>query len=1006
MPDLTEKNFEDTIEAALLAGGPDALPDGPAPTSDGLFISGGYRRRTTADYDKALCLDPEMVMEFILATQPQEWAKLKKIDKEATRERFLKRLASEIARQGTLTVLRKGISDKGSHFRLAYFRPSHGMNEALQTLHAANLFTVVRQLRYREQNHASLDLVLFLNGLPLFTAELKNPFTGQTVENAMYQYRHDRDPREPLFRFRRCLAHFAVDPDAVMMTTHLNGKATRFLPFNQGNQGGKGNPPSGTGFATAYLWERVWARDSVLNLVEQFIHELEVRDQHGRKTNERRLIFPRYHQLEAVRSLLADARAKGTGQRYLIQHSAGSGKTNSISWLAHQLTTLYNAADERVFDTIIIVSDRRVLDRQLQDIVSQFEQVDGLVQKIDQHSGQLRTALEQGKQIIITTLQKFPEVAKHTTDLVGKRFAIIIDEAHSSQSGEQIKHMHTVLAAQTLEEAEATDTDDGKTLEDAIAADMQARGKQPHLSTFAFTATPKPKTLELFGWQDAQGHYHPHSLYSMRQAIEEGFILDVLEHYTTYTAYWHLLKTVADDPRYDRGKASVLLKSFVELHRQVIDQKVEIIVEHFVSKVFGRINGKAKAMIVTRSRLHAVRYFQALKHALKQKNYPFKALVAFSGTVKDGSAEYTEAGLNGFSETQTAERFEQDEYRFLVVANKYQTGFDQPLLHTMYVDKKLGGVGAVQTLSRLNRTHPHKTETMVLDFANTADEIQAAFQPYYECTILSEGTDPNLLYEHQGRLEGARLYTTAEVDAFADIYVTTDPKKAAPKLHKALAPVVERYEQRSAQEQRDFKGWLRDYVRLYAFLSQVLPFVDTDLEKLYVFSRLLLTRLVSQLEELPLAVQRQIDLDTYRVQQTSSGKIKLRRGREPLPPMGSKGDNQPQAEAVEPLSSILHLLNERFGANWNGEAVASLERVEARLTESPALEATFQANPPEKVRLSFDQVFDEIIQEIVETNIKLYKQLNRDQEMAQALRDLLFERYMQTRREGAGEDGE
>ncbi len=1006
MPDLTEKNFEDTIEAALLAGGPDALSNGPAPITDGLFTSGGYRRRTSADYDRTLCLDPDMVIQFILATQPQEWEKLKTLYKEDVRGKFLKRLAGEIAKKGTLTVLRKGIKDGGGHFRLAYFRPSHGMNETQQTLHAANIFTVVRQLHYSEKDtNKSLDMVLFLNGLPLFTVELKNPFTGQTVEHAMHQYRHQRDPREPLFLFRRCLAHVAVDPDTVMMTTRLTGKSTVFLPFNQGYNNGKGNPPSGIGFATAYLWERVWARDSILNLVEQFIQEIAVLDKHGRKTGELRLIFPRYHQLDSVRWLLTDAREKGPGQRYLIQHSAGSGKTNSISWLAHQLTTLYDESDRRVFDTIIIVSDRRVLDRQLQATVSQFEQVDGLVQRIDKHSAQLRAALEQGKQIIITTLQKFPEVARNTTELTGQRFALIIDEAHSSQSGEQIKHINRVLKVESLEEAEAADADAGETLEDTVVADLKARGQQVHISTFAFTATPKPKTLELFGWRDEQGRYHPHSLYSMRQAIEEGFILDVLENYTTYNAYWRLLKTVTEDPSYDRSKASMLLKSFVEMHPQVIDQKVEIMVEHFVHHVFGRIKGQARAMVVTRSRLHAIRYWQAFQRYITRKGYPFKALVAFSGTVNDGDREYTEAGLNGFAETQTTEQFEQEGYRFLIVANKYQTGFDQPLLHTMYVDKKLGGVGAVQTLSRLNRTHPDKGETMVLDFANTADEIQAAFQPYYERTILSEGTDPNLLYEYQERLESARLYRTDEVEAVAKVHYTTDKEKAAPKIHALLAPVLDRYQQRTEPEQRDFKGWLRDYLRLYAFLAQVLPFIDTDLEKLYVFSSRLLPKLTGHLDELPLAVQRQIDIDSYRVQQTSSGKIKLPREGDELEPRGSKGSNQPGAEGIEPLSSIIQQLNERFGANWNGDAVASIERVEEKMGDSPALEATFRANPPEKARLSFDQVFDEMIQEIVETNIKLYKQLNRDPEMAQALRDLLFERYRQAKQQGDQSEG-
>jgi type I restriction enzyme R subunit len=995
MPDLSEKNFEDIIEAALLAAGPDALSDGPQPVTHDGFVSGGYRKRRAADYDAGLCLDPEMVIAFIQATQPHEWQRLTTLHKEGAREHLLKRLSSEIARKGTLKVLREGIKDNGCRFKLAYFRPSHGMNEAQQTLHAANIFSVVRQLTYSEKNQNSLDLVLFLNGLPLFTAELKNPFTGQTVQHAMAQYRRDRDPREPLFQFRRCLAHFAVDPDEVAMTTRLSGTSTRFLPFNQGHNGGKGNPPSGLGFATAYLWERIWARDSVLNLVEQFIQEIEERDKHGRKTGERRLIFPRYHQLESVRWLLNDARRQGPGQRYLIQHSAGSGKTHSISWLAHQLTTLYNQQDERIFDTVIVVSDRRVLDRQLQDNISQFEQVDGVVQKIDKHSGQLRQSLEAGKQIIVTTLQKFPEVAKHTTELPGQHFAIIIDEAHSSQSGEQTRQLHAVLAVDDLDAAESAEADAAEeTLEDRIADEMRTRGKQPHITTFAFTATPKTKTLELFGWQDEQGRYLPHSLYSMRQAIEEGFILDVLENYTTYNAYWRLLKTVADDPRYDRSKASALLKSFVETHPQIIDQKVESMVEHFVANGYGRIKGRAKAMIVTRSRLHAVRYKQAVDRYLHKQGYPFKALVAFSGTVQDEHKEHTEAGMNGFSETQTAERFEEDTYRFLIVANKYQTGFDQPLLHTMYVDKKLGGVGAVQTLSRLNRTHPDKTETMVLDFANTADEIQAAFEPYYERTILSEGTDPNLLYEYQDRLEAVRLYSSAEVDTVVQIYYTANQKRVADKLQHAFAPVINRYHGVTEAEQRDFKGWLRDYVRLYAFLSQVLPFVDTDLEKLYVFSRLLLTRLTGQADELPVEVKRQIDIESYRLQQTSSGKIKLPRGGEELQPIGSKGGSETRAEDVETLSTIIQHLNEQYGANLSEEAGASLQRVEEKLKTSPALEATFRINPPEKARLTFDQVFDANLQELVETNIKLYKQLNKDPELAQALRDRLYERYM------------
>ena len=613
------------------------------------------------------------------------------------REQFLKRLAAEIERRGALDVLRNGIKDSGCKFRLAYFRPASGLNEETLRLYEANIFSVVRQLRYSTKNDKSLDLVLFLNGIPIFTAELKNPLTGQTVEDAIRQYKTDRDPREPLFAYGRCLAHFAVDPELVYVSTHLQGPKTRFLPFNQGKFGGAGNPPvppTRRGYATAYLWEKTWARDSVLDLIRQFIHEVEEEDDKGHKNGRRSLIFPRYHQIEAVRRLVAHAWEHGPGQRYLIQHSAGSGKSFTIAWLAHQLATLHDASDRRVFDSIVVITDRRVLDRQLQTTMRQFEQVLGVVENIDTTSRQLKEALESGKTIIVTTLQKFPVIANEIGALPGRRFAVIVDEAHSSQTGEQTKSLKAVLAARTLEEAECEDAS-GETPEDEIEArilaEISKRGPLPNVSFFAFTATPKPKTLELFGEKRADGKFAPFHLYSMRQAIEEGFILDVLENYITYKAYWRLLKRIEDDPRYDKKKAEYLLKSFVELHPHAIREKVRILVEHFAAQVQNEIGGKAKAMIVTRSRLHAVRYKLAVDRYLAERGYPFKALVAFSGAVQDGGQSYTEANMNGFPEAQTAKTFERPEYRFLIVANKFQTGFDQPLLHTMYVDKKLGG---------------------------------------------------------------------------------------------------------------------------------------------------------------------------------------------------------------------------------------------------------------------------------------------------------------------------
>src|SRR2546421_2886714 len=645
--DVSEKNLEDTIEQVLLSVGlppvqstPQGIHQPPplyGPATSNLtpdnVAPGGYCKHISEEYDKPLCLIAEDVLNFIYATQPKEWEKFKRQHEADARTPFLQRLATELRTRGTLSVLRKGIKANGCRFQLAYFVPSSGLNYELLNLYAANIFSEVRQLRYSERNNKSLDLVLFLNGLPIFTAELKNPFTGQNVQNAIQQYRFDRDPREPLFVFGRCLAHFAVDPDLVYMTTHLEGPKTRFLPFNKGRNGGAGNPPvwKGKGFATAYLWESVWARSSVLNLVQHFIQEIEELDDKGRKTGKRSLIFPRYHQLDAVRRLVADARQKGQGQRYLIEHSAGSGKSKSISWLAHQLSVLHDSEDKRVFDSIIVITDRRVLDRQLQQAVQQFEQTLGVVENIDTTSRQLKQALEDGKTIIVTTLQKFPVIVDQIESLKGKRFAVIIDEAHSSQSGESTKSLKTVLTIGSLDDADVEESEEGEDLEDRIAEEMKKRGYLSNVSYFAFTATPKPKTLELFGTQREDGKYEAFSLYTMRQAIEEHFILDVLENYTTYKTYWSLLKKIETDPHYDRTKATLLLKSFVDLHEQTIAKKVTIMVEHFASQVSHLIDGKAKAMVVTRSRLQAVRYKHAEDLYLKEHGYLYKALDAFAG---------------------------------------------------------------------------------------------------------------------------------------------------------------------------------------------------------------------------------------------------------------------------------------------------------------------------------------------------------------------------------------
>ncbi|HSW29770.1 MAG TPA: type I restriction endonuclease [Longimicrobiales bacterium] len=1000
-PTISEKAFEDAIECALLAGGEDECAGWPKavrehPLAYGEGAPGGYHRRPPEAYDRKLCLLPKDLLDFILATQPRTWTKYTEHHGAASKEQLALRVAKEIEKRGALDVLRKGVKDHGCKFDLAYFRPSSGLNQELQTLYRGNLFSVVRQLRYSEKNETSLDLALFLNGIPLFTAELKTQFTGQSVEDAIKQYRYDRDPKEPLFAFGRCLAHFAVDPDLVFVTTQLAGAKTRFLPFNQGKFGGAGNPPvppTQNAYATSYLWERVWAPDSVLNLIQHFIHAFDETDEDGKKTGKRLLIFPRYHQLDAVRRLADHARAHGPGQRYLVQHSAGSGKSNSIAWLAHQLSVLHDDHDQRVFDSIIVITDRRVLDRQLQTTVLQFQQTAGVVENIDQTSRQLKAALEGGKTIIVTTLQKFPVIADQVDSLPGSRFAVIVDEAHSSQSGEGKKHLNTALSAGSLEEAEEADATEPDDMEDRILQEMAKRGPLPNVSTFAFTATPKPKTLELFGVPQKDGSFTAFSLYSMRQAIEEGFILDVLAHYTTYHTYWSLHKTIEDDPRYEKGKASYLLKAFVDLHEHAIAQKLEIMVEHFHDQVAHRIGGKAKAMIVTRSRLHAVRYKLALDAYIHEKGYPYKALVAFSGTVRDEGKEYTEQGMNGVSEKQTARTFGTSAYRFLVVANKFQTGFDQALLHTMYVDKKLGGVSAVQTLSRLNRVHADKTDTMVLDFANEADGIKESFDPYYETTILSEGTDPHLLYDGERRLLDFGIFDESDLIAFAKLYF--DPGATQAQLYAILKPIVDRAVVRAEDERQDFRKSIGDYVRLYGFLSQILTFQDADLERMYVFCRLLRRYLPVDQEDLPKEVQQNIDMESYRIQETYKGEIRLDRGAGTIPPRGEKGRTDPLLpEPVEPLSEIIRDLNERFGTNFTDKDKVSIKGLEERLAGNDALSASLKANTKENARLTFDHVVKDQLQEMVDTNFELYKRVTDDGQFAKFLLDWLFERML------------
>ena len=913
----TERAFEDAIEHSLVT-------------------AGGWTLGDPKDFDRERANCPLDLFRFIEVTQTDLWTELKKQHGEGLQPAVLDALLKAIESRGTLDVLRHGFKFFGKKIDCAYFRPAHGLNPDILTKYAENRLVVTRQVHFApsedRDEDKSLDLMLSLNGIPIATAELKNPLTHQNVQHAISQYRR-RDHRHRLFQFKKgALVHFAVDPDLAYMTTRLAGENTAFLPFNRGAGGGAGNPEHPGGYRTAYLWEQVWQRDSFLDIVGRFVHLMkEEKVRGGKKSEEEKVVFPRYHQLDSVRKLEEAARVDGPGASYLVQHSAGSGKSNSIAWLAHRLASLHDAADKKVFDSVVVITDRRVLDKQLQDTIYQFEHKQGVVVKIDEHSDQLAQALTSGTPIVITTLQKFPFVTEKIAKLPGQKYAVIVDEAHSSQTGEAARQMKQVLAAGSLEQAEEEDAQPaGEDDEDRVLkAVMASRGRQKNLSFFAFTATPKAKTLEVFGARDAEGKPCPFHLYSMRQAIEEGFILDVLKSYTTYKTFYRLVKATENDPRVPKKEATRQLARFMSLHPHNIAQKTEVMVEHFRARVRHKIGGRAKAMVVTSSRLHAVRYKQAFEKYIKEKGYKdVGVLVAFSGTVKDPETdfEYTEPGMNvakdgkHISEAGLAAAFDSDDYQVLLVANKYQTGFDQPLLHTMYVDKRLSGVQAVQTLSRLNRTSLGKEDTFVLDFVNDAEEIQRSFQPYYEQTTVGETADPQQLYDLSHKLEAAQVFWKSEVEAFCKVFFSPRERQTVhdqAEMNRHLNPGVDRFKAKAEDEQDEFKNALGAFVRLYAFLSQILPFSDPDLEKLYTFARFFETKLPQDPKKAPLKLDGDVALKYYRLDKISEGAIVLRVAEPGVvygpAEVGTKKVKDDEAQ----LSEIIEVLNERFGTEFN-----------------------------------------------------------------------------------------
>lgn len=1000
-----------------------------------LLTKGGWSLGTNAEWDKDRALFSRRVLDFVQKTQHKLWKEMRGLHGDGLEGMLIESLCKELEAKGSLHVLRHGFKFYGKTFRSAYFKPAHGANEEVLALYRENQLTVTRQVVCHPRDHKTLDMVLSVNGLPVATLELKNPTTGQTWQDAVRQYREDRDPWASLFEFKkRALVHFAVDPNEVHMTTRLNGAKTHFLPFNRGSHPGeivcgRGNAIHPSGHRTGYFWEEVLGRDSFLDILGHFMFlekkEEKINDGKGNSrwvTNET-MIFPRYHQLDAVRKLVAATRTEGTGNNYLIQHSAGSGKTNSISWLSHRLASLHTADDKKVFDCVVVITDRKILDRQLQDAIYQIEHAQGVVKAIDEDSKQLAGALIDGTKIVITTLQKFPFVLRGLLHIAGadqqekatpeekqrakawqidiskRRYAVIVDEAHSSQTGETARELKAILGGAGADNKE----DEEQDWEDRLNEIMRTRGRQANLNFYAFTATPKGKTLELFGRPGPTGTPVAFHLYSMRQAIEEGFILDVVRNYTTYATYYRLVKAVEDDPTLPKKKAARALAKFMSLHPHNIEQKTEVMVEHFRLRVKSQLGGQAKAMVVTSSRLHAVRYMKAFERYIGENGYTnIRPMVAFSGKVKDPDTgmEYTEPGMNidyvsgkHISERQLAERFDSPDYQILLVANKYQTGFDQPLLQAMYVDKRLDGVQAVQTLSRLNRMMPGKEAPFVLDFVNDPQDIYHAFKPYYDATSLQDKADPHQLERLKHELDSAQIYHWGEVEAFARIFYKPVERQIAQDHAQMLMyvqPAVDRFIQLADEDkQREFRDRLGGYVRLYSFLTQIIPYVDPALEMLFSFGKQLLPNLDLNREKQQVKISDEVGLQYYRLQKTSEDGLRLGEGKpEPVYGPTEVGTGKAKDERI-PLSEIIDVLNDRFGTNFTDEDRFFFEQIREKAASNEQVIKLRQANPFDKFQLGLKQLIEDLMVQRMADNDKIVTRYMDDKEFGGAAFALL-----------------
>ncbi|MEN6565596.1 MAG: type I restriction endonuclease [Veillonellales bacterium] len=976
---LKEKAFEEAIEEYLIT-------------------QGGYKKGNPNDFDRTTALDQNTLLSFIKATQPKKWEKYSAVYGAAAEDSFIKRFSKEVQAGGLLHVLRHGFKDRGILFKVCFFRPETSINEDTTILYEQNILHCTRQLHYSVLNENSIDIVLFLNGIPVVSIELKCQFTGQSAYNAINQYKFDRASKDAIFDFRnRVLVHFAVDLYEVYMTTRLNGDSTYFLPFNQGsngagNVGGKGNPLRPQGYQTAYLWERVLCKDRLLEILHKFMH-LKIDDK-----KEETLIFPRFHQLDVVTKLIADVKQNGAGKNYLIQHSAGSGKSNSIAWLAYRLSGLHNINDEKIFHSIIVVTDRKILDSQLQETIYQFDHVLGVVECIDskKHAVDLRDAINANKKIIITTLQKFPVIYKEV-EKDGKSFAIIVDEAHSSQTGEASKKLKKALgnieeALEEYRQMESEAEENTKDDEDKLVEELTSHGQLPNLSFFAFTATPKAKTLQLFGEKQLDGTYRAFHIYSMRQAIEEHFILDVLKNYTTYNMYYKIAKKVADDPALDASEATKEISKYESLHPHNLAQKTAIIIEHFRNITKNKIGGQAKAMVVTASRLHAVRYLFEFRRYIKAKAYnDLDVLVAFSGTVKDDSAEWTEEKINidtqgnHIKESQLKKCFNSPDFNMLIVAEKYQTGFDEPLLHTMFVDKKLSGVKAVQTLSRLNRTMKGKDDTFVLDFVNTAEDMQKSFQPYYEATVLEAETDPNVIYDLKNILDGYQIYQPSEIERFAKIYYSPDQKNAQADLTGCIKPALDRFAIKANQEKDDFKSYLARFIRVYSFIIQVCRMFDKDIQKFFVYAKLL-GKCLPKGENERVEIKDKVILEYYKLEKSFAGSVILETTEGYLGNI--TGGTSGKEKEKDSLSTIIDKMNERFGTQFS-EQDKVLEQMKADFAKDDKLANAAKANDKSLFRYLYEQKFQDVAVNRYEENDKFFMGLFGDEAKMKFVMDMM-----------------